>query len=166
MPNFITVVAFSGILAFIGQSAVSGQFVVELSEPLGLPSKDLMQAHGVVLNDSLASGSESYAIFTATDQSSLMAFLTASLVDAEKVSEVLFVNSPALGGGTASGASPRAKALARHCSAAPGRSGCAIAPPLPKACSAVGAPGSGAGAVRAHQPAGGSFWLRHVAAGG
>lgn len=107
MPNFLTVVAFSGILAFIGQSAVSGQFVVELSEPLGLPSKDLMQAHGVVLNDSLASGSESYAIFTATDQNSLTAFLTASLVDAEKVSEVLFVNSPALGGGTASGASPR-----------------------------------------------------------
>ena len=91
----------------MGQPLVAGQFVVELAEPLQAPQQSAFAAHDVALTDTLSAGIDSYAIFSAPDRDSLDAFLAATSIDAEKISEVLFVNSPTVGGGESSGPVPR-----------------------------------------------------------
>jgi hypothetical protein len=81
------------------QPAIAGQFVIELGEPLDPPSAALMTSHGVALQETLSSGSDSYAVFAAADAEALEAFFSDASIQAEKISEVLFVNSPVVGGG-------------------------------------------------------------------
>ncbi len=80
---------------------------MELAAPLAPSSDSLLQSHGVAVDDALSSGADSYAIFTADDTASLTAYLAAAAIDVDKVSEVLFVNSPVIGGGQSSGAIPK-----------------------------------------------------------
>lgn len=107
MPNSLKALKVSVVLTFLGNSVFAGQFVVELYSPLEPPAPGLLQAHGVEVENSLAAGSNSYAIFAAEDAESLSAFLDASSIQVEKISEVIFVNSPMLGGGAVSGPTPK-----------------------------------------------------------
>lgn len=90
-----------------GQPGVAGQFVVELAEPLPSPQQLAIDAHNIKLSDTLSAGVDSYAIFTAPNRSQLEAFLETTSINAEKISEVLFVNSPTIGGGKPSDSVPR-----------------------------------------------------------
>lgn len=58
-----------------------------------------MSSHDVSLDESLEAGADSYAVFTADDIEALRRFLANTAIRAEKISEVLFVNSPVVGGG-------------------------------------------------------------------
>ncbi len=107
MHNSLYALIVSAVLALFGNSAFAGQFVVELYAPLEPPSPSLLQAHGVEVENSLAAGSNSYAIFSARDAESLSAFLDVSSIQVAKISEVIFVNTPMLGGGTVSGPTPK-----------------------------------------------------------
>jgi hypothetical protein len=88
-------------------SAMAGEFVVELAAPLAPPTTETLTQHDVVLSETLSAAQDSYAVFTAKDVSALAAFMTAANIDAEKVSEVLFVNSPTIGGGQPASVNPR-----------------------------------------------------------
>ena len=90
------------------QPALAGQYVIELSQPIDQPSAPQMADHGITLEETLSAGADSYAVFTATDVESLEVFLEAFSIKPEKISEVLFVNSPTVGGGQPAGSEPRA----------------------------------------------------------
>ena len=90
------------------QTAIAGQFVVELDEPLTKPPSELMANHDVSLSETLSAGSDSYAVFTAEDADALQSFFEDASIRPEKISEVLFVNSPTVGGGEPVSAKPRA----------------------------------------------------------
>ncbi len=100
--TFLTIV-----FTTIAPIAVAGQFVVELSAPIEDIPGDILSESGVELKQSFAAGADSYAVFEADSQSNLKQMLSLAKVSPEKVSEVLFVNSPELGGGTAAGEKPR-----------------------------------------------------------
>ena len=89
------------------QLAAAGQFVIELDTPLEQPSADILSEHNIVLEQTFSAGADSYAVFSATDKASFNSFLQSAEIDAEKVSEVLFVNSPTIGGGQPAGSQPR-----------------------------------------------------------
>lgn len=88
-------------------TASAGQFVVELDSPLKQMSPDQFSGSNVKLEQTFAAGADSYAVFNAEIDSSLKRFLAAAVIEAEKISEVLFVNSPAIGGGQPAGLEPR-----------------------------------------------------------
>lgn len=102
--NFVLVAAASLI---ISQSADAGQFVVELNKPLSRQEMNQSISYDVVVDETLSAGADSYAIVTAADEATVQAFLSAHGIEAEKVSEVLFINSPEIGGGTPAGATLR-----------------------------------------------------------
>jgi hypothetical protein len=109
IPNprkLIFVISMS--LALVTQLASAGQFVIELDTPLKPPTADLLLNHNVELNQTFSAGVDSYAVFSATDEAALKSFLQSAAINAEKVSEVLFVNSPIIGGGIPAEAEPRA----------------------------------------------------------
>ncbi len=88
-------------------ASFAGQFVVELEKPIVPVDPDLLANMGVTMDESFSAGADSYAVFSAADQSSLMEFLKKSEIQPEKLSEVLFVNTPTLGGGEPAGETPR-----------------------------------------------------------
>lgn len=98
---------FAAIAAIVAGPACADQFVVELAAELVAPADPLMTRHGVMLDETLSAGADSYAVFTAEDAEALSRFLAAAGIEAEKVSEVLFVNSPEVGGGAPAGESVR-----------------------------------------------------------
>jgi hypothetical protein len=89
------------------QPAIAGQFVIELDEPLDPPDAALMTSHGVSLDETMSSGPDSYVVFTAADAEALEGFLADASIPAARTSEVLFVNSPVVGGGEPAEAEPR-----------------------------------------------------------
>jgi hypothetical protein len=89
------------------QPAFAGQYVLELDAALEPPPAALMLHHGVTLDETLSAGADSYAVFSAEDAATLQGFLDAAAIRPEKISEVLFVNSPAVGGGVAASHEPR-----------------------------------------------------------
>jgi len=92
---------------FATPTILAGQFVVELDQPLSQNPDEPMKADNVALEHSFSAGVDSYAVFSADDEESLTAFLQKREVYAEKISEVLFVNSPTLSGGPAAGLTPK-----------------------------------------------------------
>jgi Nickel responsive protein SCO4226-like len=88
------------------QPVAAGQFVIEPGAPLAAPPATLMSAREFTLDEALSGGADSYAVFSAADTAALQDFLKASSIDAEKISEVLFVNSPTVGGGEPAGPEP------------------------------------------------------------
>jgi hypothetical protein len=104
MPRTFSLVVAALLAA---QPAIAGQFVIELDGPLEPPPSGLMTRHGVTLEETMSAGPDSYAVFTAADAEALQAFLADASILAEKTSEVLFVNSPVVGGGEPAGAEPR-----------------------------------------------------------
>jgi hypothetical protein len=106
---FNNILKFSSFFAMVlcAQGVVAGQFVVELGAALKPLSTAMLDDHDVLLDESFSAGSNSYAVFTAKDQNSLGEFLAAAFVDPEKISAVLFVNSPTVGGGKQAGSAPR-----------------------------------------------------------
>ena len=103
--NFL---GFASLLVFLFSvhTAVAGQFVIELNAPLDPPSKALLSRHNVTLDETLSADTDSYAVFTAASETALTSFLKAANIEAEKISEVLFVNSPTVGGGNPAGSTP------------------------------------------------------------
>ena len=87
--------------------AFAGQFVVELDRPIDAQSVAKMTDNGITLEETLAAGTDSYAVFKASNAESLNAFLEALSIKPEKISEVLFINSPTVGGGKPANSSPR-----------------------------------------------------------
>ncbi len=102
-----TTTSFFAALAMMATPALAGQFVVELDQPLTSPSDALTSKYSVSVDETLSAGADSYAVFSAGDQEKLEAFLGEASVNADKISEVLFVNSPAVGGGNPAGADLR-----------------------------------------------------------
>ena len=98
-------VAAAAVVASI--PAFAGQFVVELDKPIDAQSVAKMTDNGIVLEETLAAGADSYAVFTASNAESLTDFLEALSIKPEKISEVLFINSPTVGGGEPANSSPR-----------------------------------------------------------
>jgi len=94
-------------ITFFSSTVIGGQFVVELDAPLGPIADDTLSNHAVRLEQSYSAGMDSYAVFEASNQASVQQLLKTAGVNAEKVSEVLFVNSPEIGGGNAAGETPR-----------------------------------------------------------
>lgn len=94
-------------MGLAAQLAAAGQFVIELGAPLELPSADALAVHNIVLEETFSAGADSYAIFSAANETSFNSFLQSGAIDVEKVAEVLFVNSPTIGGGQPAGSEPR-----------------------------------------------------------
>lgn len=94
-------------LLAITELTFASQFVVELDNPLPSDASFIESKPAVKLDRSFAAGSDSYAVFTVKDKTTLIAALEAISVIPEKVSEVLFVNSPVVGGGQPAGNTPR-----------------------------------------------------------
>ncbi|MGI9390096.1 MAG: nickel-binding protein [Boseongicola sp.] len=96
------------------QSAIAGQYVVELSEPLDSLVLKQMTDNSIALEETLSAveilsaGAGSYAVFSAADEAAVESFLDAFSFRVEKISEVLFINSPAVSGGQPAGEVPRA----------------------------------------------------------
>lgn len=94
-------------IVMMATPVIAGQFVIELDEPLAAPSTELMSQYGVSLDETLSAGADSYAVFSAENQGALETFLDEASLNAEKISEVLFVNSPTISGGDPAGPKPR-----------------------------------------------------------
>ena len=107
MNSTIQAKSLVSLLVIVGQPTLAGQFVIELGAPFEPPSEEVYERHGVELDELLSAGDDSYAVFTASDQDTLIDFLKEASASVEKTSEVLFVNSPTVGGGEPAGQLPR-----------------------------------------------------------
>ena len=88
-------------------TAVAGQYVVELDVPFVAPPQTLMQEHGLTVDETLSAGADSYVVVSADTEDAVRELMQASSISPEKISEVLFVNSPTVGGGLPAKAEPR-----------------------------------------------------------
>lgn len=88
-------------------TALAGQYVVELDAPFEAPSQMLMQEHDLTVDETLSAGADSYVVVTADNEEAVRDLMQAVSVTPEKISEVLFVNSPTVGGGQPAGTEPR-----------------------------------------------------------
>lgn len=88
-------------------TALAGQYVVELDAPFEAPSQMLMQEHDLTVDETLSAGADSYVVVTADNEEAVRDLMHAVSVTPEKISEVLFVNSPTVGGGQPAGTEPR-----------------------------------------------------------
>jgi hypothetical protein len=89
------------------QPGIADQFVIELDQPLAAPPADLLAGHDVALDETLSAGADSYAVLSASSAEALQGFLADASIQPEKISEVLFVNSPTVGGWEPASAEPR-----------------------------------------------------------
>lgn len=88
-------------------SAVAGQFIVELEAPFEAPSEAQMQEADVTIDETLSAGPDSYVVLTANDEASVRDLFRSAAITSERISEVLYINSPTVGGGQSAGAVPR-----------------------------------------------------------
>lgn len=88
-------------------AAMAGQYVVELDAPFEAPSDALMQRHGLTVDETLSAGTDSYVVVTAESEDEVRALMETASITPEKISEVLFVNSPVVGGGDPAGSEVR-----------------------------------------------------------
>ena len=87
--------------------AIAGQYVVELDAPFAAPPEALMQQHGLTVNETLSAGADSYVVVTAETEDAVRNLFRSASITPEKISEVLFINSPTVGGGQPAGPKPR-----------------------------------------------------------
>lgn len=92
---------------FASSTAMAGQYVVELNAPFETPAPALMQQHAWTVDETLSAGADSYVVVTAEDEDAVRDLMRAASATPEKITEVLFINSPAVGGGQPAGAHPR-----------------------------------------------------------
>jgi hypothetical protein len=102
----LQILAFTTVV-FTTSNAPAAQFVVELTAPLANIEQEQLSQQALTLEQSFAAGQSSYAVFDATSQEQLQQFLDDNDIKATNISEVLFVNSPVLGGGMPAGDKPR-----------------------------------------------------------
>ncbi len=95
------------VLLLSPTTAIAGQFVVELDAPFDAPPQALMQKHGVTVDETLSAGADSYVVVSADTEDAVRTLMKAAEIAPEKISEVLFVNSPVVGGGDPAGKEPR-----------------------------------------------------------
>ena len=89
-------------------AATAGQYVVELDAPFVAPPQTMMQEHGLTIDETLSAGTDSYVVVSAESEDAVRGLMQAASISPEKISEVLFINSPAIGGGQPAGPEPRA----------------------------------------------------------
>lgn len=92
---------------FIPTTAMAGQYVVELDTPFVAPPAALMEDHGLRVDETLSAGTDSYVVVTAETEKAVRDMMQAASIEPEKITEVLFINSPTVGGGNPAGAEPR-----------------------------------------------------------
>lgn len=99
----------AGLVAALATStaALAGQYVVELDSPFDAPAAEVLQHEGVIINETLSAGTDSYVVVSAKDEETIRSLLQGTSNTAEKISEVLFINSPTVGGGQPAGEMPR-----------------------------------------------------------
>lgn len=96
------------IAAFvIPNAAMAGQYVVELDAPFRAPSSDVLLQKGVTIDETLSAGVDSYVVVTAEDEEAVRDLIQTASMTPEKISEVLFINSPTVAGGQSADAEPR-----------------------------------------------------------
>lgn len=96
------------IAAFvIPNAALAGQYVVELDAPFKAPSADVLQQKGVTVDETLSAGVDSYVVVTAENEDAVRDLIQTASMTPEKISEVLFINSPTVSGGQSADAEPR-----------------------------------------------------------
>lgn len=91
----------------IPNAALAGQFVVELDAPFKTPSADVLQQKGVTVDETLSAGVDSYVVVTAENEDAVRDLIHTASMTPEKISEVLFINSPTVSGGQSADAEPR-----------------------------------------------------------
>ncbi len=84
-------------------AASAGQFVIELYEPLEQIDPQYLSAHSVEIEHTFAAGEDSYAVLSASNSETLSSVLKSAEIEVEKITEVLYVNTPMLGGGESAG---------------------------------------------------------------
>ena len=87
--------------------AIAGQYVVELEAPFEAPPETLMQQHGLSVDEVLSAGADSYVVVSADTEDTVRSFMDGASITPEKISEVLFINSPTVSGGQPAGPEPR-----------------------------------------------------------
>lgn len=99
----------TGLIAVLATTtaAMAGQYVVELDAPFEAPAADVLQQEGVSIDETLSAGEDSYVVLSAKNEGAIRSLLQGTSNTAEKISEVLFVNSPTVGGGQPAGELPR-----------------------------------------------------------
>lgn len=107
MFNFPSFRAALVAALFTPVAGFAGQFVVELEAPFETPSEAMLQQAGVSVDETLSAGPDSYVVLTADDEDAVRELFQTAAITPEKISEVLFINSPTVGGGQAAGAEPR-----------------------------------------------------------
>lgn len=96
------------IAAFlIPSAALAGQYVVELDAPFNAPSADVLLQKGVTIDETLSAGADSYVVVTAENKEAVRDLIQTASGTPEKISEVLFINSPTVSGGQSADAEPR-----------------------------------------------------------
>ncbi|MEP1202081.1 nickel-binding protein [Tateyamaria sp.] len=91
----------------IPNAALAGQYVVELDSPFDALSPELLQQKGVSVDETLSAGADSYVVITAVDEAAVRDLMNSLSMTPEKISEVLFINSPTVSGGQPADAEPR-----------------------------------------------------------
>ncbi|MEM7255889.1 MAG: nickel-binding protein [Pseudomonadota bacterium] len=107
MHSFLRKTLIAASLTLAVTTASAGKFVIELAQPLPTLNSANLQSQNISIEQSFAAGAGSYAVFSADSRDTLSTFLQQADINPEKISEVLFVNSPTLGGGDPAGDSPR-----------------------------------------------------------
>ncbi|MBT8415863.1 MAG: DUF4242 domain-containing protein [Silicimonas sp.] len=107
MTSFFTKIGacVAGFLA--PATAMAGQYVVELDTPFEAPPQTLMQEYGLTVDETLSAGADSYVVVTAETENAVRDMMQAASIIPEKITEVLFINSPTVSGGQPAGAEPR-----------------------------------------------------------
>lgn len=104
--KFIKTIAVVAALT-VGTAASAAQFVVELAEPLKVEDTASMQSQSVSEVERFDATGKSYVVLEAKDETVLMSFFDARVIEPLKIKAVGFVNSPEVGGGAKAGDTPR-----------------------------------------------------------
>ncbi len=107
MFNLSRVCAGVVVLLTTSSAVLAGQYVVELDAPFDAPSAEIMKQAGLTIDETLSAGADSYVVVTAGDEEAVRSVMQSASITPEKISEVLFINSPTVGGGQPAGAAPR-----------------------------------------------------------
>lgn len=106
---FKSIFIHAGLAAVFATStaAMAGQYVLELDAPFDAPDAEVLQQQGVSVDETLSAGADSYVVVSAKDEDAIRSLLQGTSNTAERISEVLFINSPTVGGGQPAGEVPR-----------------------------------------------------------
>lgn len=107
MAKLLATIVVSMLLSVAATAEESRLFVVAFSQDVET-TEEMSLPDGLTIVESFAGTDRSYAVFGAADESAVRAHLAAIGIEPTRLMPVEFINSPAVGGGRAAGAEPRA----------------------------------------------------------